>query len=197
MTDLNSALTGALRTAADEDDVHVERLLAGARRSGVRYRRRRRLAMSTCGAALSVALAAGGLAVVRPLWAARSDTGPSVAGSPALRSSAPSTPAPAQSPTSMTEMPQLPEAPGATTVLQAPAEVGRNPLLVHVTLAKLSRPARMVQFISGDGRESLSVDGVAVQVSRNAADLDPLHGTRHDVTVNGRAAVVEIGRAHV
>src|SRR5256885_7136529 len=66
--DLNSALTDALQAAAD-DEVHVERLLDGARSRGLRYRRRRHLA-ALGGAVLSVALLLGGLVPIPPLWAA-------------------------------------------------------------------------------------------------------------------------------
>jgi len=59
-----------------------------------------------------------------------------------------------------------------------------------------------VQALSIGGRESLRVDGkraaggsavgFEVQAGRRAADLDPLSGTRHDVTVNGHSAVAAL-----
>ena len=57
MLELNSALRDALQAAAD-DEVHVERLLDGARSRGLRYRRRRHVT-ALGGAVLSVALLLG------------------------------------------------------------------------------------------------------------------------------------------
>src|SRR4051812_42182779 len=59
MTDLDRALHATLNRVAD-DDVHVEQLLAGARASGVRYRRRRRIGR---GVGMGVAAGAAVLAV--------------------------------------------------------------------------------------------------------------------------------------
>jgi hypothetical protein len=102
----------------------------------------------------------------------------------------------------MTAMPSLPLAPAASPALTAPDEVGRDPFLLHVWLATLPFPAATVQASSIGGQESLNISGpvtadnsvpaYVVQASRRAEDLDPLSGTRHDVTVNGRAAVAAV-----
>jgi len=198
MTNMNSTLTDTLRAVAADEEVHVERLLDGARRAGVRYRRRHRMVVFAC-TVLSCALIVGGLAVVRPLWAARPAT---VAVAP-VNSPPPSLAVPSSSaPSAMTAMPSLPPAPAASPAQTAPDEVGRDPLLLHVWLAALPFPATNVQTLSIGGQESISVEGstaangfapsFVVQAGRRAADLDPLSGTRHDVTVNGRAAVAAV-----
>ena len=198
MTNMKSTLTETLQAVATDEDVHVERLLAGARRAGVRYRRRHRMVVLGC-TVLSCAMIAGGLAVVRPLWAGRPTTvSVAPANSPAPSATVPSSPAPS----AMTAMPSLPLAPAASPALTAPDEVGRNPLLLHVWLATLPFPATNVQALNIGGQESLSIEGpgaadgsaptFVVQAGRRAADLDPLSGTRHDVTVNGRAAVAAV-----
>src|SRR5689334_20256807 len=124
MNDLQDALTGALNAAAHEDEVHIERLLTGARAAGLRYRRRRRilLASSTALAALGpVVLVAAGLALYHhPGRSIESVAGPS----PAV------TQAPVPTPTTeasrAARAPQLPVLIGAAPAQKAVSTVGRG-----------------------------------------------------------------------
>jgi len=103
-----------------------------------------------------------------------------------------------QPPALLTSMPALPPAAGSPAQT-APLEVGRDPFLVHVWLARLQYPARSLQLYIASGQESIRVDGgdadgrpaagFFVQVGRTTTNFDPLTGTRRSVTVGDHPAV--------
>jgi hypothetical protein len=183
-----------------EDDVHVERLLAGARASGVRYRRRRRLAV-VAGAALSAAAVGTAVAVAGALLPTTGDP----AAAPPVTTGAPSAPpsgAPASAatgaPPPRTTLPALPPAVGAPSAQSDPAQVGR-PQLVHVSLDALPFPADVVQYLASADGERLEVQGrpdgtsrtmtmtmLTVRLARGTTDFEPLDGAQKSVSVNGR-----------
>ncbi|MFC0505311.1 hypothetical protein [Micromonospora costi] len=209
MTDLDRALHETLTRVAD-DDVHVDRLLAGARTAGVRYRRRRRwgLALGATG------LSAGAGAVVLSLTAALSPgagpvpeagLGPGVAtpSPPPSPSSSPSPRSPRPAP--MTVLPTPPVAPGAPTAVDSADAVGQ-PLMLHLGLARLPFPIIGMQYqqLIDERQESLVIDGVdddgqsrtlIVRVGADTKDFEPLTGKRTAVRVAGRPGTFALEEA--
>jgi hypothetical protein len=211
MIDVESALADALQNTADTD-VHVEQLLSGARSTGMRYRRRHRTVL-VGGAVVSAALALAVVALVRillvvPDASVNPAANPAASGEPRPAPSGPPgpTPAPSGPPgptkiTAMTEMPSLPPAPAAKTAQTAPAELGRDPLLVHLSLAKLPYPAAVgVSFRTGKDGESIMVqrqatgkdEHVNVEAVRDSKKLTMPNGTQRSGTVNSRPAVITV-----
>ncbi|MFU8870994.1 hypothetical protein [Micromonospora sp. SL4-19] len=196
MTDLDRALHETLTRVADED-VHVERLLAGARTMGTRYRRRRRFGMAAGAAGLS----AGAAAVVLSLTAALSPSAGRGPGSgpeprPSAATPTPTPSAPSSSTPPMTAFPTPPVAAGAATAVDSANEVGR-PLLLHLSLARLPFPIIHVQYqqLIDERQERLGIYGVdnngqqrdlVVRVGAGTKDFEPLAGERKAVRVAGR-----------
>jgi hypothetical protein len=142
MSDLDDIVRTSLTTVAD-DDVHVERLLAGARAEGLRRRRRQRFA--------SAAGVVAGIAVV------------TVAATVALR------PAHVPDPASVPSvLPTGRPLPGAVSPLQDPGVLGAVPAL-HLSMTSVPFEVSTVaydadnQFPSG-ATESMSVDGTAGEI---------------------------------
>ncbi|MGY0004675.1 hypothetical protein [Micromonospora sp. I033] len=199
MTDLDRALHETLTRVADED-VHVDRLLDGARAAGTRYRRRRRFRLAAGAAGLS----AGAVAVVLTLTAALSPSaapgpglGPAsgLSPEPKVTMSAPS-PSTPPTPTPRTTLPTPPVAAGAATAVDSAAEVGR-PLLLHLSLARLPFPVTGAQYqqLIDERQERLAIEGVGnngeqreliVRVGVNTKDFEALAGERKAIRVAGR-----------
>ncbi|WP_426512047.1 hypothetical protein ACPPVO_16320 [Dactylosporangium sp. McL0621] len=118
MNDLDDMVRASLAAAAD-DDVHVERLLAGVRANGSRRRRRRRL-IEVTGVVAAVAVVVAGAAV-------------------ALR------PAPDGAPATPSVLPTGRPVPDAVSPLQDPGVVGVAPVL-HLTLASVPFPVDTVRY---------------------------------------------------
>jgi len=181
MNDLQDALTGALNAAAHEDEVHIERLLTGARAAGLRYRRRRRilLASSTALAALvPVVLVAAGLALYHhPGRSIESVAGPS----PAV------TQAPVPTPTTeasrAARAPQLPVLIGAAPAQKAVSTVGRGSF--HVDVGALPFTVATMQWSSTAGLERVLV----------TPNVVPERGRTTDPTVAGLDSRVTIALA--
>ncbi|MEV6928746.1 hypothetical protein AB0M46_30235 [Dactylosporangium sp. NPDC051485] len=188
-------------TQVVSDDVHVERLLNGARASGIRYRRRRRL---TIVAATALAVAAVGTAGA--LAAAMLPATGNMAAAPTPITDAPSAP-PSVRPTAtaadltqtMTQLPALPPAADAPSALSDPAQVGR-PLLIHLGLDVLPFPVRNVQYLASSDGERLYLQGKAatltVRLSRSTTDFEPLAGTQQPVVVNGHPGKFAYDESH-
>ncbi|WP_432837417.1 hypothetical protein [Dactylosporangium sp. CA-092794] len=198
MTGLDRMVSDTLTRIAD-DDVHVERLLAGARAGGLRLRRRRRLAI-VAGAALSVAAVGTGIALAAALLPAAPGgvpAAPPVTSGPAPVSAGPAPSATARTlPPPLESLPALPVAAGEPTALSDPSAVGR-PLRIHLGLDALPFPVDLVQYLSSTDGERLNVQGRAsagsgtmpemtVRLARSTTDFEPLEGTRKSVTVGGR-----------
>jgi hypothetical protein len=201
MIDLEQHLTESLAAvAADRDDVHVERLLAGARSTGLRYRRHRQL-LGTGSAVLAglavTALVAGGVALAGTGNRGTRTAAPAVTVAP----SGTGGPVPSLSARTFTVVPALPAAPGAPSLLAAPGTLGQPPLL-HLTLDRLPYPAAGMQWTVLDRFERLYVTGgvdvqggaagptFSVVLARSTNDLDPLDGNRSSVTIGGHAGTL-------
>jgi hypothetical protein len=188
MTDFDSSLSATLERAAG-DDVHVEALLAGARRAGVRYRRRR-LGMLT-GAGLAAGLAA--------LVATMTVLAPS--GGPASAPQYGSSPAPSVTP-SVSAGPSGPRS--FTTWPAPPAATATTALRLRLRLEQPPFPMTAVQhqLFVDERQESLYVDGtgdeprrLTVRSGHTTKDFEPLDGERKTVDVAGRPATFAADRA--
>src|SRR4051812_43467124 len=150
MNDLQDALTGALNEAAHEGEVHIERLLTGARAAGLRYRRRRRILVaggSALAALVPVVLVAAGLALYRSEDNKR-PVEPVAAPSPAA------TQAPTPTPTTEAARaapPQLPILAGVPSAQKAASTVGRGAF--HVGVGELPFTVATMQWTSDSGLE--------------------------------------------
>ncbi|MGW5667489.1 hypothetical protein [Micromonospora sp. NPDC003776] len=207
MTDLDRALHETLTRVADED-VHVERLLAGARTSGTRYRRRRRFGIAAGAAGLSavaVAVVLSVTAALSPSATPGTGLGPASGSGPEPRSATP-LPSPSTPPTETpsTILPTPPVAVGAATAIDSADEVGR-PLLLHLSLARSSFPIIGVQYqqLIDERQELLGIDGVdnngeqrqlIVRVGANTKDFEPLAGERKAVRVAGRPGTFAVDK---
>ncbi|MFG2044911.1 hypothetical protein [Dactylosporangium sp. NPDC048998] len=196
MTGLDRVVTETLARVAD-DDVHVERLLAGARAGGIRYRRRRRLAIAA-GAAFSVAAVGTAVALTTALLPTTAGGMPAA---PPATTAVPSA-APSATPTTAAALPQttapplLPPADGAPSALSDPAQVGR-PWLVHLSMDVLPFPATVVHYQTSTDGEWVQLQGelsgtpktlsmLYVRLSRGTTDFEPLTGEQKSVVVDGR-----------
>ncbi|WP_030437085.1 hypothetical protein [Actinoplanes subtropicus] len=195
MTDLDRALHSTLTRVAEED-VHVERLLAGARASGIRYRRRRRIGLGV-GASVSAGAAVLALSMTVTAAVGRS-AGPGPApgsGSSAAPPSAPPRFTPTPSAVPMTTVPTPPVVAGGVSAADSAAEVGR-PLRLHLSLDRAPFPTDDAQYqqLIGARQELLTVDGtdhgrgreLTVRVGATTQDWEPLSGTHQAVVVGGR-----------
>ncbi|MFI5914734.1 hypothetical protein [Dactylosporangium sp. NPDC051541] len=193
MTDLDRVVADSLARAAD-DDVHVERLLAGARADGTRRRRRRLLVIA--GSMASVTAAAGStLAVAASLlpWAPQQPAGPPLsaptsAPTPTPASANGSAQPTAAAPVLLERFPPMPVVPGAVT----PESVG-DPGELHIGLATPPFPIRTGQFHTSRDGEWMILQGatnggrqVRVDLARTTNGFDPVPGAKQDVTVAGR-----------
>ena len=197
MNDLDVALTGALNAAAHSDEVHIERLLTGARVSGLRYRRRRRVLL-TGGSALAVILPV--LLVVVGLSFFGGGPGRAIqSGSGPVVPSATQTPAPATavpSPVAADPTTGLPLLDEATSIKKLPSVVGRGAF--HIGLAGVSFAVATVQWTSGAGLERVVVtpdtvgrhEPVTVLLTRASSDLTSLTGSKQNVTVGTHRATL-------
>jgi hypothetical protein len=188
MTDLDRALHDTLTRVAD-GDVQVERLLAGARATGVRYRRRR------VGIAAVVATSVGTAALVLAMTALRPhDTRPPA--TPPSPAAPASTPAPSTSPPS-TAIPALPLVAGAPTADADPNAVGQ-PLLGHLSLTRAPFPLDLINYQQTVAQrdEILSVSGskqaVSVRLGADPKSWQPLNGERRTVQVAGRTGTLSV-----
>jgi hypothetical protein len=190
MIEIDDEVLAAMRERA-EGGVHVESLLDGARRQGVRRRRYRQVALAV-GAAAVVATTAGAVAAVP--WNRAGPPPPVGVASPPP----PSTP---------TTAPDLrpPVATGAPPLTQG-SQVGADPRVFHLDVTDPG--AVRLQWTAGQGAESLSVsrtvestasmDGYWVSIAGSAAALDhayesepvPPEPVTENVTVAGRPATI-------
>jgi hypothetical protein len=142
MSDLDDIVRTSLASVAD-DDVHVERLLAGARAGGIRRRRRRQFA-ATAGVVAGIAVVA-------------------VVATVALR------PAQHQDPASVPSVPPTGRPlPGAVSPLQDPGVIGAAPAL-HLTMTSVPFEVSAVQYYAdrafpSGAMESMQVNGTAGEV---------------------------------
>jgi len=195
MTDLDRALHATLTRVADED-VHVEQLLAGARASGVRYRRRRRIGR---GVGIGVGVGAAVLAVSVSVSAGVSrpaGPGPAVGSEPSVAASPSSAAA-------KTTLPAPPVVDGAATAAGSAAEIGR-PMLLHLGLDRAPFPVGGAQYqqLIDERQELLIIDGtvddrreLTVRVGATTKDWEPLSGRRKTVVVGGRAGTLAVEKA--
>lgn len=200
MTDFDTALHDTLRRAAGED-VHVERLLAGAQATGRRYRRRRRIVAACAG------LTAGGLAVAVTMTLLpgtdREGSAPASAVSyPASPPVSPPMSPPAvvsASPTGLADATTWPLPPADnTSTAGASAPAIGQPLLFHLSLSRPPFPFTTVEYQSADDRqESVSADSgdrrVVVRLGATTTDWEPLEGTPQAVDVGGRPGTFAMG----
>ncbi|GAA3455411.1 hypothetical protein [Dactylosporangium matsuzakiense] len=185
MTDIDRVVVDSLARAAD-DDVHVERLLAGARADGLRRRRRRfaviagSVVAGTAAAGVAVAVAASLVPSAHPQPAAPRVT----AGTPANIT----TPTASTGPAPLDRFPPLPAVNSPVT----PNTVGR-PSELHISLDAAPFPVQMGQFFAGADGEWVILQGannggrqLRIDLGRTANGFDPLPGAKQDVTVAGQ-----------
>jgi hypothetical protein len=215
MIDIESTVTAALRADADQpvraDGLH-ERALARARMIRVR----RRLAGAAAGTGLAVALVAG-LVTVHSLAGGGSAGPPATPAEPSA-SPPPGTKPPGTNPPGAKEPTTLPGAAGMAGAVDAPAEVGTDPRLIHfdLSLGALEGMAsaewtsatgfERVELRSRNGRPQVEVllgrdpnrlDEVANAGMSLAEERQPTADPPMPATVNGRpGTLVRYGWAH-
>jgi hypothetical protein len=188
MTDFDSSLSATLERAAG-DDVHVEGLLAGARRAGVRYRRRRVGLMTGAGLAAGLAALVATMTVLGPNGGPASAPGYGSSPGPSVTSSASAAPS---GPLVLTTWPA------------PPAATATTPLRLRLHLAQPPFPMTSVQYqlFVGERQENLYVEGagtgdqrhLTVRLGATTKDFEPLDGERKTVDVAGRSATFSVHR---
>ncbi|GAA2350570.1 hypothetical protein [Dactylosporangium salmoneum] len=200
MSDLDPIIATALRARAD-GDVRIDSLLEGARRSGARHRRNRRLAVSASAAVVVAVLLAAVVLLPRQFSGPPANTHTPT---PATTAS-PTTVAPSPTPP---ERPRPPEVPGMRP-LAGGGQLGEGRQL-HLDTA--DPDVIETSWGSGEGEEMsvtrnprtpylyehYEVAGRPTEGARDAmADADRAHreGTEHtdDLAVTGRPATLEWG----
>ncbi|GIJ56467.1 hypothetical protein [Virgisporangium aurantiacum] len=185
MTDFDRSLSATLERAAG-DDVHVEGLLAGARRAGVRYRRRR------VGLVTGAGLAAGLAALVVTMTV----LGPN--GGPASAPQYGSTPG---SPVGSSKSAAPPRHRELTTWPAPPAATATTALRLRLSLAQppFAMTSVQHQLFVDERQENLYVDGaerrLTVRFGATTQDFEPLDGQTRSVSVSGRPATFAVDRS--
>jgi hypothetical protein len=198
MIDIDDEVRAALRERA-EGGVHVEALLHGARRRGVRRRRYRRVALAVGTAAVAVTVAGAVTAI--PWHGTRA---PVAGGVPSPSATGGPSPSATGGPLPLRDN-RPPVAAGAPPLAQG-GQVGADPRLFHLDVTD---PAAVrLQWTAGQSEESLSVsrtpesmhglDGYWVSIARSASALDhayeseavPPEPVTETVTVQGHPATL-------